>query len=196
MTKYLFLALIFCFIVLGISVRSCQGLQEEKNRLSDNQRSLLSDIEFYRTKDSLSAASVEKLTLTKRELEKYNSELTQTVRDLGIKIKRLESASTTTVKTEVDITVPVIKDIIIEDLKPIPVQRFEWKDSWVSVSGTIKDEQVNCKVQSIDTLVQVVHRVPKKFWFIRWGTKAIKQEILSKNPHTKIVYTEYIELKK
>ncbi len=54
---------------------------------------------------------------------------------------------------------------------------------------------VNCKVQSVDTLIQVVHRVTRQFWFIKWGTKAIRQDIVSKNPHSQIVYTEYIELK-
>jgi hypothetical protein len=194
MTKYLLSALILCFIAMGISIKSCQSMQEEKNRLSDNQRSLFSDIDFYKTKDSLSVASVEKLTITKKELEKYNAELTQTVNDLGIKVKRLKSASATAIKTEVEITAQIVDTIIIEKMQPVPVQKFDWNDSWVSISGLIKDEQVSCHVQSADTLVQVVHRVPKKFWFIKWGTKAIQQEIMSKNPHTQIVYTEYIEL--
>jgi ASC-1-like (ASCH) protein len=96
----------------------------------------------------------------------------------------------------VEVTGPIIDTIIIEELKPIPVQKFDWHDSWVSVSGVIKEEQVSCHIQSVDTLVQVVHRVPKSFWFIKWGTKAIRQEIMSKNPHSQTVYTEYIELKK
>ncbi len=144
----------------------------------------------------MSAASVERLTLTKNELIKYNQELVKTVNDLGIKIKRIESASQTSIKTEVQVTAPIIEGIVMEELKPIPIQKFEWQDNWVSVSGIIKQGEVACRVQSIDTLVQVVHRVPKKFWFIKWGTKAIRQEIVSKNPHSQIVYTEYIELKK
>ena len=47
----------------------------------------------------------------------------------------------------------------------------------------------------MDTIKQIVHRVPKKFLFIKYGTKGIKQEVVSKNPHTKIVFTEYRELK-
>ncbi|MFR4044610.1 MAG: DUF6549 family protein [Odoribacter splanchnicus] len=41
-----------------------------------------------------------------------------------------------------------------------------------------------------------MHRVPRRLWFIRWGTKAIRQEIISRNPYSRIAYTEYIELKK
>ncbi|MEG1673358.1 MAG: DUF6549 family protein, partial [Alistipes sp.] len=32
--------------------------------------------------------------------------------------------------------------------------------------------------------------------FFRYGVKAIKLDVVSKNPHSKIVYTEYIELKR
>ena len=196
MKRYLLGALIIALIALGLSVKRCQGLKEEKNRLSDNQRSLLSSIEFYRTADSLSAASVEKLTFTKKELELYNAKLVTTINDLGVKIKRLESASSTVTKTEVIVSVPIIDTVIIKEQQPMLAQKFEWRDSWVSVLGIIEDKQVNCNVQSVDTLVQVVHRVPRKFWFIKWGTKAIRQEVISKNPHSEIIYTEYIELKK
>jgi len=51
-------------------------------------------------------------------------------------------------------------------------------------------------VTSTDTLRQIVHRVPRRFLFIRWGTKAIRQEIVSTNPHTRIVYTEYIDMRR
>ena len=76
------------------------------------------------------------------------------------------------------------------------VKVFRWSDRHVSVDGMIRADSVSCHVESIDTLQQVVHRVPRRFLFIRWGTKAIRQEVVSSNPHTNIVYTEYIELKR
>ena len=51
-------------------------------------------------------------------------------------------------------------------------------------------------VESVDTLRQVVHRVPRRFLFIRFGTKAVRQEIVSSNPHTRIVYAEYVRFAK
>lgn len=72
---------------------------------------------------------------------------------------------------------------------------FEWCDHWVEINGIIRRDSVECHVKSVDTLRQVVHRVPRKFLFIKYGTKAIRQEIISSNPHTRIVYSEYIELK-
>lgn len=36
----------------------------------------------------------------------------------------------------------------------------------------------------------------RRFWFIRWGTKAIRQEVTTRNPYRRISYTEYIELRR
>lgn len=67
----------------------------------------------------------------------------------------------------------------------------------INVDGLIMpDKKLDLRIQSVDTLFQVVHRVPKQWLFFRWGIKAIRQEIVSSNPHTKVVYSEYIELKK
>lgn len=73
---------------------------------------------------------------------------------------------------------------------------FRWRDPWVTVEGLIAGDSVRCRVQSVDTLRQVVHRIPRRFLFIRWGTKALRQEIVSSNPHTRIVYTEYVRIER
>jgi len=196
MKKYLLILVAGCLIGLFSSVKSCLNIQKERDRLADNQRSLLDGVSYYQTKDSLSAASVEKLTLTNNELERYSEELTNTVRNLGIKINRLESVSRHVTQTELNLATPIRDTLIIFNETPLLAKAFNWKDNWVSVSGVINKDTVLCRVISVDTLVQVVHRVPKKFLFIKWGTKAIRQEIVSKNPHSKIIYTEYIEMKK
>ena len=51
-------------------------------------------------------------------------------------------------------------------------------------------------IRSVDTLRQAVHRIPRRFLFIRWGTKALRQEIVSTNPHTRIVYAEYVKIER
>jgi hypothetical protein len=156
----------------------------------------LEDVTYYRTQDSLSAASVERLTLTKNELEQYNVELAKTVKELGIKISRIEAASEQATSTEVSVITPVKDTTIIVREIPVLAKAFDWRDQWVSISGIINNDSVSCRVTSVDTLDQIIHRIPKKFWFIKWGTKAIRQEIVSKNPHTRMIYTKYLELKK
>ena len=62
------------------------------------------------------------------------------------------------------------------------LRRFRWRDPWVTVEGSIGRDSVECRIRSVDTLRQVVHRVPRRFLFIRWGTKALRQQIVSSNP--------------
>ncbi|MDE5963333.1 MAG: hypothetical protein K2G58_04820, partial [Alistipes sp.] len=76
------------------------------------------------------------------------------------------------------------------------IRIFRWNDAWCTVEGTILPDSVVCKIKTVDTLRQIVHRVPRRFLFIRWGTKAIRQEIVSSNPHTKIVHAEYVRLER
>ena len=76
------------------------------------------------------------------------------------------------------------------------LRHFRWQDPWVRVEGIIRRDSVQCRICSVDTLRQVVHRIPHRFLFIRWGTKALRQEIVSTNPHTRIVHAEYIRLER
>ncbi len=82
------------------------------------------------------------------------------------------------------------------DVSGAAPRTFRWSDAWVTVEGVVTGDSVRCRVQSVDTLRQIVHRVPRRFLFFRWGTKAIRQEISSSNPHTRIVWTEYIRLER
>lgn len=163
----------------------------EAERLDNNQTALTEQIYLYRTSLDESAASVRALQLRCGEYERICAEDAARIRDLGIKIKRLESAAKSAVRTEVEIVAPLRDTIILRDT----LRLFRWQDPWVEVEGLIGHDSVECRVASIDTLRQVVHRVPRRFLFIKYGIKAIRQEVISSNPHSQIVYSEYIELK-
>ena len=197
MTKYLLFTILVLAASLAVSVKSCQDIRTDRNRLSDNQRTLLADIEFYRTKDSLSAASVERLTLTNREFRKYADELKKTVEELNLKVKYLQSASQSATETKYLVKTEIRDSIVIRPgREPDTLNRIDFQDPYLTFSGSITGKQFSGLIQSRDTIVQLIHRIPRRFWFIRWGTKAIRQEIVSRNPYSRITYTEYIELKK
>lgn len=182
-------------LFLIASVVALRKARAEKERLEANQTALLSQVEYYTTKNGKSAADVRKLTLTVDELKRYNATLKKTADDLGIKLKRVQSASTTGVRTEVKFITQVRDSIVYRDSIITPIKVFSWRDAWTDVHGTIEKDSVDLSVQSVDTLTTIVHKVPHKFWFIKWGCKAIKQTVVSSNPHAKITYTEYIEVK-
>ena len=134
-------------------------------------------------------------------LERLRAADAESIRDLGIKLKRVESTAKTATATVVELRAKLRDTAVVRETSAGAViidsmRTFRWRDPWVTVEGLIERDSVACRVESIDTLRQVVHRVPRRFLFIRWGTKAIRQEVMSSNPHTRIVYTDYIELKK
>lgn len=163
----------------------------EAERLDNNQTALTEQIQLYRTRLDESAASVQALELRCDEFRKIKAEDARRIQELGVKLRRLESVAQSATQTEVEIAVPLRDTVILRDT----LRAFSWTDEWVRVEGVVGRDSVECRVESIDTLRQVVHRVPRRFWFVRYGTKAIRQEIISSNPHTRIVYSEYIELK-
>lgn len=203
MTKYLIgliLALILALIVLA---RINQSNVREKDRLSENQDAMLSSVKYYKTRDSLSAASVQRLTLTNQELKKHHSLLMGTILDLDIKVTRVKTASTTSVKSHNKIQV-IVRDSIrtvkekeeTQELKTDTLRCIDYSDQWLTISGCQEENEFTGIIECRTTIDQVVHRVPRKFLFFRWGTKAIRQEVVSRNPNSVITFTEYIELKK
>ena len=92
----------------------------------------------------------------------------------------------------------VVKDSVITErgntIVKDTVKAFRWSDSWADVSGYITKDTASIWLQSRDTLTTVVHRIPKKFLFFRWGTKAIEQLVYSRNPRNRITYDRYVKL--
>lgn len=196
MKRYLILGVLLLAAALGLALRNNARLRADRSRLEDNQRALIDAAAYYETQAGTSAASVERLTLTVAEVKAQRDDLTKTCDLLRVKLRRLEAATTTATQTDIEAHAPLRDTILIVKSEPIRTQAFRWADAWVSIDGLLQRDSVVCRIRSIDTLRQIVHRVPRKFLFIRWGTKAIRQEIASSNPHTKIVYSEYIELKR
>ena len=169
-----------------------QRMSQENKRLRCNQHSLLQDIELYRTRTGDAAASVEALTLQLDEFREQRAEDADYIRSLNIRLRRAESYAKSVVASHHSATLPLRDTIILRDT----VRIFAFNDTWSSLAGHIANDTLHYNLHTIDTLRQVIHRIPHRFLFIPYGTKAIRQEITSSNPHTTLVYTEYIELGK
>ncbi|BFL29549.1 hypothetical protein K320107C7_19640 [Alistipes shahii] len=106
----------------------------------------------------------------------------------------------TALAADAEIRTPLRDTVVvrIHDTLPVrdTVRMFRWRDPWISVEGRIGRDSAACRIRSVDTLRQAVHRIPRRFLFIRWGTKALRQEIVSTNPHTRIVYAEYVKIER
>ena len=197
MKKYLFL---YAVLTTALLAYGYARYRHETRRLTQNQDALASGIEHYRTRLGQEAASVQALRLRCAEFERLRAEDAASIRRLGIKLRRLEAAAKTVTATSVDLRAPVRDTVVLLRRDTLRIRDtlklFRWRDAWVTVEGRIRTDSVACRVESTDTLRQVVHRVPRRFLFIRWGTKALRQEIVSSNPHTRIVYSDYVKFER
>ena len=177
MKKALFTLLLL--LIAGTSIRSALRARREADRLRANLYALNDTLCRCRTRLGEETVSVEALRLRCSEFERLRAADAAEIRRLGIRLRRAEP-------------VPVRDTVILRDT----LRLFRWRDAWVEVEGLVGRDTAECRVESRDTLIQVLHRVPRRFLFIRWGTKAVRQEIVSRNPHTKIVYAEYVKIER
>ena len=192
MKKYLFIYSLAATILIVFAGAELWG---ESKRHKANTQALMSQIESYRTAADESVAAVQVLRLRCGEYEELRSADAEKIRQLGLKIRRLESAAKSVVRDEISFVAPLRDTVILRDTVRLTdtVRLFRWQDSWVSVDGEICNDSVRCNISSIDTLRQSVYRVPRRFLFFRFGTKALRQYIVSSNPHSEIVYSEYVD---
>lgn len=197
MKKALFL---YALAVTALLLCTLRHYRSENRRLEQNQTALTSDLHHYRTRLGEEAASAQALRLRCAEFERLRAADAERIRALGIRLRRLEAASKHVTRTEVTLRAPLGDPLLQpaaptqdplrrtphETLLPDSLRRFRWSDPWVTVEGIL----------GRDTLRQIVHRIPRRFLFIRWGTKALRQEIISSNPHTRIAYSEYIRIER
>ena len=195
MKKYLFVYAVLTTVIIVVGGRIMWG---ENERQKSNNSALMQSVEHYRTKADESAASVQILRLRCGEFEELRAADAEKIRQMGLKIRRLESAAKSVVESKVAVAVPTRDTVVIRDTihRVDTLRLFRWNDGWVSVDGVISKDSVACNIRSVDTLRQMVYRVPRKFLFFRFGTKAIRQHITSSNPHSEIVYSEYVEIVK
>lgn len=192
------IALIALAIALMLAMTLLNRSCKEEKRLSENQTSLLADVTYYRTADSLSAASVGKVTMERDEFKTYNADLVKTAESLNLKVKRLEAAIQTGVKTEYQIKTEIKDSLIYIPGEPVPVKVpcIDYNDKWLTIDGCIVNQEFSGLITTVDSLDHFINRVPRwKFLGMQLGTKGVKMDVVSKNPHSEIFYVKYISFK-
>lgn len=203
MRNYIFMAILIAVLcgLLKFSKAKIKNQKAEIDRLEANQDVLLSDIAIYRTKEGKLAASVQALTLSKSEIEKNCSDLTDKIKDMRLEIKRLKEVRETAIKSEYEIK-SKFEDLvkIRNDTDTLIHDSLKCINSvmpYINIEGCVNKEGIfTGKVTTTDTIFQAVHVVPKRFLFIKYGVKAIRQDIKMANPDANITYSRYIQIKK
>lgn len=176
-------------ILLGVKLHN---ITAEHERLERNQRALLSKVATYKTRADEWAATAEVLELKLSELRQARREDAKRIKELGIRLREVESYARSVTKKRGGATLPLRDTVIIRDT----VKIFSSERGHTELSGMVRNDSITYHFESTDTIYQVVRRVPRRFLFFRYGTKAIHQDVWTSNPSTRVIYTEYIELEK
>lgn len=195
---YLVCLLVVLACVAGSALRKCAQLAQEAGRLKANVESLTIGTEQYKTEAGKNAARAQRLELTTGELRQQCADLQARLEDMGVRNKYLQSAVSANTSTTVMVDTVVRDSIVyVPQLAQLDtLQVLRWADAWVRLNGIIHGGRFTGSITSQDTLTVAVHRVPKKFLFIKWGTKRIDVSVASSNPHTEIMDVQCVEIKK
>lgn len=196
MKNYTILIIIGLAAALAISVNQCRENAKQGSIARTNTEALLHSVRFYKASDSTNAASVERLRLTIDQLEDSRGRDAEAIAALKIKLNRVQSISTTATETKYEIKTQIRDSIVYRDGKPKTIPCIDYRDRFITIAGCTEGGTYSGTIEVRDTIHQIVHRVPRRFLFFKFGTKSIRQEVKNSNPHTKISYTEYIELEK
>lgn len=203
MKKYLILAAIILAVAAAFWVQhvKIKRLTEERDRYRSNTEILLQDVETYKTKDSLNAAKVGVLELKLSEFEKYRASDAELIKTLQTKNRELERVTTTQMETINELRATVRDSVVYlpGDTVTTVVRCIEYSDKWVDFDGCIINNTFSGKIITRDSLL-ITESVQYKRWLgFLWKTKKIKNReiyVISRNPHTKIMGVEYIEIEK
>lgn len=70
---------------------------------------------------------------------------------------------------------------------------FSYHDKWVQFKFSLRDSLLSYQVRdSLSTFV--IREYKHRFLFWKWGTRGYKIKIVNFNPHSKIIYSQYIKI--
>lgn len=200
MKKYIFIGLLAVALisVIHIQHRQIEAVKRDRDTYKQNTHALIDGIERYRTADSPEAVSVAELRLTVSEYKKYRQDDMQLIKSLKADRSRLQQIITAQTETDYSLYGAVRESIVyINNYITDTLRCIDINEKWFDLHGCIgAGDKFTGRFESRDSLLYVEHVVPKRFLFIRWGVKERRQEIVSRNPHTRIEGAEFVTLRK
>lgn len=201
MKKYLIIAaVVLAFLaVLGIQQNRIERLSNERDRYKGNSEALLSDVEYFKVRDSLSAARVEALELSVKEFERFRSEDAALIKSLQARNRDLAAVNTTQMETIISLSSIPRDTVIIRDSIPIKAVAVHAGDAWYDFDGLLMEDEFSGTLHNRDSLILAETVKYHRFLGFLWKTKRVDERqasVLSRNPHTQILSVEHIVVEK
>lgn len=199
MKRYLIIAVITLCVLVGFLGSALKSLRSENRRLTSNVEALSSEASFLKDRLGNEVSRSQSLELSKREFEKLCAAQANTISNLRLKVSRLESITSTVIHVTDTIRIRAETSVLNDSVgKAI----FNYKDNFLTLAGSVQlykssaPSQVQVSYTLVDSLDVVIYREPRKFLFIRYGTKRYDCYVRSLNPKSRVVLNRCAILKK
>lgn len=194
--KYIYIIIAVLFVVLlgtvTVLIDTTISQKNEIERLENNQTTLNDSVIHYLTKSGKQAVSIAQLNYNLNEFKKYQTEDVKTIKDLGLKLKQVESLIKVGITTVIRDTLIMRDTVLIDDTVSI----FRKKDNYIDLTGVVRKDTVLLDFMHNDTITNVAHWTYKKWFIFKCKTDVIKIESVNKSPYSKINWNQFIKIKK
>lgn len=184
-------------VLLGVQAHKQRNAAE---RYRANTETLLSDVERYRVRDSLSAARVQSLELTINEFERFRAEDAKLIRELKQRNRDLQSVSDAQAETILHLlAIPRDTVIITRDSIRVPAVAVHCGDAWYDFDGWLAEGQFTGLLKNRDSILLSEFIKYRRFLGFLWKTRRVDERTLqavSRNPHTTIQNLEHVVIER
>lgn len=181
LNKILVCLAVLLAILLYASYKTVQKQRKELERQENNITALNTEAVAFKTTAGDYAEKARQLKLEKDELELYNADLYNKVREAGIKIRELKNATRAETVTKVD---TVVKTEYRDGNKENRLAHYF--DGWNNIQVESKPDTTIIKSSSTDTIDVIGSVKQKHFLFFRIGKPKQTITVSNKNPKSKI----------
>lgn len=177
-----------------------KSLTAERDKYRSNTETLLQNVEQYKTKDSLNAATVGALRLTLSEYQKYRADDAALIKRLQTKNRDLQAVTTAQLETINELR-GTVRDSVVYlpgDTVTTVLRCVDIVEPWFELHGCAHPDNTFTGVHiNRDSLLIAATVKYKRFLGFLWKTRKVKSrkiDAVSKNPATHILGVEYIEI--
>lgn len=189
-------AVLVVIVLQGLSVRR---IKSERNRYERNTESLLLNVEQYKIRDSLHAARVQSLELTVKEFERFRADDAALIKELKQRNRDLVAVNKTQSQTIIDLRAIPRDTVVVRDSVKVPAVAVHCGDAWFDFDGLLTEKEFTGTLVNRDSLVIAESVKYKRFLGFLWKTRKVENrqlDVVSKNPHTKIMGIEHVIIEK
>lgn len=181
--------------MMGISAQLVHALKDARqsyDRVINANDKLNRKLVVFQTENGRLVAQNEVLQLRENELEGLIPQLASEMDQMGVKLSRVESVSTSGFQISNTAIVQLNDSLILDTLA---TKVFDFGDGYFDIQGMVVGDKQHLEMSYQDTLIQVVYHGERyRPWLWIFSKRKLMQRVSLKNPNASIYYTQHIEV--